>query len=906
MSARQRPVSLSLASSRIVFTDSSRARSMKAHVLTMRHSASSGSVVRGKPASVSMPSISSESTWFLGQPRVVRWTLMSEAQYTLAHRRGPRRPPPSQTRLERASPAARRGVLRLALPRHPQDRLARAKPALERRLLQHAPGTGLRPDSRLDHVRAIGRVPIVHLDENRYQIVPDVRQPLVVTDEEPEGPARRRRLLDVERREGQPALVRPVGRPGARLGARRLAPDDPVIRPGARIRVVETEIVVGDSDRPVIGHVHHRHERLLIERIRAVRGRLVDPDRSRPGVAAIRGHHEADLVDTPEAEILPHGVEVPVGPVDRDVGDDTLRSDRSASVRIERALEELLRGADRLAVRPGSALVRRADERQTDVVLGAPVAVLERQELGKDVHQRPVREHRDLVTESLIVGPGVVNDPRRLPRVTAVGRAGEHSRPGEPAVPLVLPVPHEEPRHVPRRGVGSVPDRIHELGVGRVRGHRLLVVEEAWIGVTDQRDGLAPVVTAVGRLADQERRDEVLGEQVDGQANLVGVAVRRERDPRVGRAIVVAAVGGSAPRAAAEVRSPDPPGRAPILGEGRDQPVRPAVRPAVLLPHGDEVPRVGRVHVDPRLDLRVLIDGRARLGDSLAAGSEGASGRDHPERSDRAAPSRRDAERDENDSSENTHETLHRFSSFLTRERRREGCGVFVIRRGASWATALESDATVVRELDRDAEVALLQEPDHLLEVVAVLARDADLVLLDRGLHLELRVLDEADDLPRLLDRDPLLERDLLLERPAGGLLDLAIRERLERYAALVETRLEDVDDRLELHVVGAEHEDLVRLEPELVLRALEVVARLDLTPRLVEGIRDFLHVDFACYVERILGCHPGFPLLRGAFFPHRSGTVATPFGATNVKSRSGRLELIATFVKRIVTVFSN
>src|SRR5439155_16913226 len=99
--------------------------------------------------------------------------------------------------------------------------------------------------------------------------------------------------------------------------------------------------------------------------------------------------------------------------------------------------------------------------------------------------------------------------------------------------------------------------------------------------------------------------------------------------------------------------------------------------------------------------------------------------------------------------------------------------------------------------------------------------------------HLELRVLDEADDLPRLIDRDLLLERDLLVERPAGRLLDLAVRERLERYAALVQTRLEDVDDRLALHVVGAEHDDLVRLEPEFVLRALEVVARLDLTPRL-------------------------------------------------------------------------
>src|SRR5205809_4029905 len=141
MSARQRPVSLSLASSRIVFTDSSRARSMKAHVLTMRHSASSGSVVRGNPASVSMPSISSESTWFLGQPRVVRWTFMSEAHYTLPHRRGPRRPPPSQTRLEHAS--------------------------LESLLLQHAPGAGLRTDSRLDHVGPISGLLVVDDYEDR-------------------------------------------------------------------------------------------------------------------------------------------------------------------------------------------------------------------------------------------------------------------------------------------------------------------------------------------------------------------------------------------------------------------------------------------------------------------------------------------------------------------------------------------------------------------------------------------------------------------------------------------------------------------------------------------------------------------------------------------------------------------
>src|SRR2546426_6906883 len=94
-----------------------------------------------------------------------------------------------RTRLARGS--AGRSAAR---PPTPPPGQACAKPALEGRLLQHAPGTRLRPDSRLDHVRPIGRVSVVHLGENRYQIVPDVRQPLVVTDEEPQRPARRRRL----------------------------------------------------------------------------------------------------------------------------------------------------------------------------------------------------------------------------------------------------------------------------------------------------------------------------------------------------------------------------------------------------------------------------------------------------------------------------------------------------------------------------------------------------------------------------------------------------------------------------------------------------------------------------------------------------------------------------------------
>src|SRR3989337_926014 len=77
MSARAEPASLTRASSRIVWTDSSRARSMKAQVLTMRQSAVSATSVISWPDWASMPSISSVSTWFLGQPRVVKWTFMT-------------------------------------------------------------------------------------------------------------------------------------------------------------------------------------------------------------------------------------------------------------------------------------------------------------------------------------------------------------------------------------------------------------------------------------------------------------------------------------------------------------------------------------------------------------------------------------------------------------------------------------------------------------------------------------------------------------------------------------------------------------------------------------------------------------------------------------------------------------
>ena len=66
----------------------------------------------------------------------------------------------------------------------------------------------------------------------------------------------------------------------------------------------------------------------------------------------------------------------------------------------------------------------------------------------------------------------------------------------------------------------------------------------------------------------------------------------------------------------------------------------------------------------------------------------------------------------------------------------------------------------------------LLQQLHHGLQVVLVLAADPQLVALDGGLDLELRALDELDDLAGLLGGDALLQRDLLAHGAAERLVD--------------------------------------------------------------------------------------------------------------------------------------
>ena len=80
-----------------------------------------------------------------------------------------------------------------------------------------------------------------------------------------------------------------------------------------------------------------------------------------------------------------------------------------------------------------------------------------------------------------------------------------------------------------------------------------------------------------------------------------------------------------------------------------------------------------------------------------------------------------------------------------------------------------------VLELERDVEVLLAEGGDDLLQRVALLARDPQLIALGLGLDpLHAQSLDELVELPGLVGRDPGRQADVLARPPAGGFLDLA------------------------------------------------------------------------------------------------------------------------------------
>src|SRR6478735_9129976 len=164
--------------------------------------------------------------------------------------------------------------------------------------------------------------------------------------------------------------------------------------------------------------------------------------------------------------------------------------------------------------------------------------------------------------------------------------------------------------------------------------------------------------------------------------------------------------------------------------------------------------------------------------------------------------------------------------------------------------------SALVAEVQRDVEVGLAQHPLDGLEVVARLARHAQLVALDLALDaLGPLVADQLVDLLRVLLRDALLEgrvEVVLLAREARtGLRHVEV---LEADLALHEVRLDDVEDR-ETTLLGVRlHLDDLAGEVDGGSDVLEVVARRDLLAGAVDRVGDLLLVELADDVERRVG----------------------------------------------------
>src|SRR3954454_22067410 len=169
--------------------------------------------------------------------------------------------------------------------------------------------------------------------------------------------------------------------------------------------------------------------------------------------------------------------------------------------------------------------------------------------------------------------------------------------------------------------------------------------------------------------------------------------------------------------------------------------------------------------------------------------------------------------------------------------------------------------SAIVGELQGDAEVLGLEQVDHGLQVVLLLAGDPQLVALDLGLHaLRALVADLLADRLGLVGLDPLDHLAVDLVRLAR-LPRLAGLQRLQRDVALDQLLLEDVEGGggALLGLRGDRHALLPRLG-DAGAGTPEVEPGAELLLRLVERVVDLLPVDLADDVEGRAGCHDQTP----------------------------------------------
>jgi len=161
-----------------------------------------------------------------------------------------------------------------------------------------------------------------------------------------------------------------------------------------------------------------------------------------------------------------------------------------------------------------------------------------------------------------------------------------------------------------------IPHGVHVVRVERIRGDGLLVVEEEGshvrvTGVSHERHRVAPVIAAVGGLADLNGAPRLRRRADEGErkADEVCVAVRREGDPRIRGPLKVTAVRFGSARAYGEGRIRGAPSQAAVVRHRRSEPACSTEGVPVLLVDADDVGGVRGVHSDPRLQFAVDVVG---------------------------------------------------------------------------------------------------------------------------------------------------------------------------------------------------------------------------------------------------------------------------------------------------------
>src|SRR5690606_26138468 len=171
----------------------------------------------------------------------------------------------------------------------------------------------------------------------------------------------------------------------------------------------------------------------------------------------------------------------------------------------------------------------------------------------------------------------------------------------------------------------------------------------------------------------------------------------------------------------------------------------------------------------------------------------------------------------------------------------------------ATWRERVEArSVSEVDELELDIEaLCRAQDLNRSLKVIPLLPAHAQRVFLDRGLHLELRVLDDLHHLPRLLRLDPFLDGHREAGRAARTGLGILALEVLQAHLATNELLLEDAERGAGAFLGAREDHDRVLVALDGRVRALEVETLPNLTLGLTERVLDLGPIHLGDHIER-------------------------------------------------------